>query len=58
MQHESNDPVVHADSLHVETLTNLNGLAEELDDIEEEDFGSDAEDGNPDIELTDEEESE
>lgn len=58
MQHENDDPIVYADSLHVETLTNLHGLAEELDYIEEVEFGSDTEDGNSDIELTDEEESE
>lgn len=58
MQHENDASIVHADSLHVEILTDLNSLAEELDDIEEVEFGSDAEKGNPDIELTDEEESE
>lgn len=54
MQHESSDPIIYADSLDVETLANINGQAEDLDDNEEEIIGSDAEDGNSDIELTDE----
>ncbi|CAA7038842.1 unnamed protein product [Microthlaspi erraticum] len=54
MQHESIDPVIYADSLHTETLANINGHAEDLEDIEEEIARSDAEDGNLDIEQEDE----
>ncbi|KAG7556816.1 Zinc knuckle CX2CX4HX4C [Arabidopsis suecica] len=54
MQHESDDPIVPADSLQVESLTYQHGQAEDLDDIEEQEFGSDDElDGFSDFELTD-----
>lgn len=56
MQHESDDPIVPVDSLQVESLTYQHGQAEDLDDIEEQEFGSDDElDGFSDFELTDSE---
>ncbi|CAH2065073.1 unnamed protein product [Thlaspi arvense] len=56
MQHESDDSIVQDDSLNVETLTYLQGEAEDLDDPEVvAEIGSDVEDGNSDIELSSDE---
>jgi len=53
MQHESDDPIVLVDSLQVESLTYQHGQAEDLDDIEKQEFGSNDEfDGFSDFELT------
>ncbi|CAH2047351.1 unnamed protein product, partial [Thlaspi arvense] len=50
------DSIVQADSLNVETLTYLQGEAEDLDDPEVvAEIGSDVEDGNSDIELSSDE---
>ncbi|WZY72175.1 hypothetical protein YC2023_004415 [Brassica napus] len=57
MQYENVDPIVCVDPLHVETLAHVHGQAEDLDYMEEEEeLGSEAEDGNPDIEITNREE--
>ncbi|KAL1200317.1 hypothetical protein V5N11_004390 [Cardamine amara subsp. amara] len=56
MQYENNYPVVDVDPLQVETLTDLHGKVDDLDDKEEEtECGSDVEEENYDMELTDEE---
>lgn len=56
MQHDNDDSIVQVDSLHVETLSNLHGPPEDLDDpIVEAGIRSDNtddEDENSDIELT------
>jgi len=56
MQHDNDDSIVEVDSLQIETLSYLDAQPEDLDDpvVEAED-GSDAEDGNSDIELTSDE---
>lgn len=44
---------MNVDSVQVETLTNLHGKAEYLDDVNDNDkSGSDDEDGNSDIEVS------
>ncbi|KAF3520122.1 hypothetical protein DY000_02059695 [Brassica cretica] len=55
MQYENVDPVVDVDPVHVETLAHVHGQAEDLDYMEEEELGSEAKDGKPDIEKSDEE---
>ena len=56
MQYENVDPIVCVDPVHVETLAHVHGQTEDLDYMEEEEeLGSEAEDGNPDIEISDEE---
>ncbi|KAG2306933.1 hypothetical protein Bca52824_026681 [Brassica carinata] len=56
MQHSDDNSVVSTDILQVETLVNLHGQTENLEDVEEEaGLRSDAEDENIDYELTDEE---
>lgn len=55
IQHESSLRVVDVDPLQVETLIDLEGQVEDLDDLVELDLGSDAEDENSDQELSDEE---
>ncbi|KAG2238554.1 hypothetical protein Bca52824_092219 [Brassica carinata] len=55
MQSENDSPIINVDSVEVETLTNLHGQVEDLDDVNVNDeSGSDDEDGNSDIEVTDE----
>jgi len=56
MQHDNDDSIIEVDSLQIETLSYLDAQPEDLDDpvVEAED-GSDAEDGNSDIELTSDE---
>lgn len=57
MQYENSFPIVDVETLQVETLTELHGQVEDLDDIEEEhNFESDAEDENSSQNLTDDEE--
>ncbi|KAF3541597.1 hypothetical protein F2Q69_00021362 [Brassica cretica] len=56
MQSENDSLVMNVDSVQVETLTNLHGQAEYLDDVSDNDeSGSDDEDGNSDIEVSEEE---
>ena len=55
MQHSDDNSVVSTDLLHVETLINLHGQTENLQDVEEEAGLRSDEDENNDYELTDEE---
>ena len=53
MQYEN----VNVDLVHVGTLAHVHGQGEDLDYMEEDELGSEAEDGKPDIEKSDEESS-